>query len=75
MIREPQRDLNLKRYKAGDIVRQYRSGDYYRISGPIWRSECLRMRNLTQGRDETRHPREMDPVEDPLVILATCALD
>ena len=75
MIKEERRPLNLNCFEKGDIVRQYRSGDYYRISGRRIRSECLNVRNLTQGQDEIKHPREFDLVTDPLVILATCALD
>ena len=75
MIREIRRSLNLKRYSSGDIVQQYRSGAYYRISGPRWRSECLDVVNLHTGVAEIRHPREFDPVDNPLVLLAACGID
>ena len=75
MILNVRRELNLKRYGQGDIVRQYRSGHIYRISGLRWRSECLDVRNLETGEDEIRHPREFDPVEDPLILLAAAGVD
>jgi hypothetical protein len=70
VIREVRRPLNLKRFSTGDIVSQYRSGALYRISGPRWRSECLDVVNLHTGVAEIRHPREFDPVENPLLLLA-----
>ena len=75
MQRRPQRPLNLKRWKRGQVVEHYRSGQIYRISGLRWRSECLDVQNLVTGTMEIYHPRMLDPVLNPLTLLAAQAVE
>ena len=69
------RPLNLKRYCYGDLVRHYRTGVFYRLSGLVIRSECKRWTNLETGEEEIHHPQMFDPVDNPLMVLALESLE
>jgi len=73
MIYEPRRPLNLGRFRKDDVVRHYRNEAIYRVLRLRWRSETLDCLNLETGEEEIFHPRFLDEVTEPLVVLAANA--
>jgi len=68
------RPLNLKKYRRGDVVEHYRDGGVLVVVERVWRSECLRLLDACSGEEVIHHPRWLDQITNPLLVLAAQAV-
>jgi hypothetical protein len=64
------RPLNLTKYERGDAVTHWRYGGVYRVVRKRWRSELLMLLDLATEKEVIVHPKWLDPITNPLLVLA-----